>query len=82
MRLFFITKYQTTNIQQEKRLRQTEKLMEDWQIKMNEMTTKLEMSQIEARQHAADASQFKTQFEETRDQSVSIKRENKTLTGY
>jgi predicted nuclease with TOPRIM domain len=55
--------------------------MEEWQIKLNELTTKLEMSQIEARQQSEDASQFKAQFEETHNQVTSLRRENKSLTG-
>lgn len=74
--------YQTTNMLQEKRQRHADKLMEDWQIKMNELTTKLDMSQIETRQHLADIGQFKTHLEESRDQVTSLKRDNKALTGW
>ena len=55
--------------------------MEEWQIKMNELTTKLEMSQIEARQNAADSSQWKTQCDESREHNNSLRRENKSLAG-
>ena len=73
--------YQTTNSQQDKKLRQNEKIMEEWQIKMNELTIKLDMSQSEARQHAADANQYKTQLDDAREHSTSLRRENKVLSG-
>ena len=67
--------------QHEKRQRQFDKLIEEWQRKVVDLQTELDKSQKESRSNAADAYKFKAQLDENREVIDALRRENKNLSG-
>jgi len=72
---------QAVNVQNEKRQRQFDKLVEEWKRKVADLQIELENAQKESRSNAADSYKSKAQLEEVQETIEALRRENKNLSG-
>ena len=67
--------------QAEKRQRQFDKAIEEWQQKCTDLQSELGNASSESRANAAEVFKLKAQMEETHDTIEALRRENKNLSG-
>ena len=67
--------------QLEKKQKNVDKLIAEWQKKFQESQQELEVSLRESRGVSAEVFRLKSQLENAQDQTESLKRENKNLSG-
>ena len=72
---------QAVNVQNDKRQKQFDKLLDEWRRKVADLQAELDGSQKESRASVAEAYKLKAQLEETHETIETLRRENKNLSG-
>jgi predicted nuclease with TOPRIM domain len=76
-----VVQAQAVNVQNDKRQKQFDKLLDEWRRKVADLQAELDGSQKESRASAAEAYKLKAQLEETHETIETLRRENKNLSG-